>query len=403
MLRHRTALAMIVALLACGRIAATPVFDVYPTGTVPLDADNVQAAVDRGGIVRLKAVDFARRPTAFNFGGHSSVIGSVLLRHNVVIFGEETAGARTTIRGGTWPFFGNVAVKATIAGIDFESPWGGAILIIRSRGATIAGNRIANVIPYMLPVNFTQGDGIDVNGDSPSAITGEVRIIDNEIEGLTADFAVGMQLDGDNADVVIRGNTVHVGQDLDAGSIESDGILVLRNHRSVEISGNTVIVGPGTVFDGIAIAGDSDARYRVTGNTVESESPQADGILAIGGRFSEPTVAPLIENNTVTMHGSLYGGIGLYGAVSDGLIADNRISGDAAVALQATDDGQPADLATGNAFTRNALEDLAAAQADILFGANSSGNVESGACRSFIDEGIGNRLDCGSPSGTATR
>src|SRR5262245_54067987 len=82
------------------------IVDIYPTGRWPRDVQNVQAAVDAGGTVRLKAVDFTRTPTAFNFGGDSQTIGSVRLHTDVIVVGEEAGSARTTIRGGTIPFFG---------------------------------------------------------------------------------------------------------------------------------------------------------------------------------------------------------------------------------------------------------------------------------------------------------
>lgn len=41
---------------------------VYPTGTYPLDVQNVQSALDGGGTVLLKATDAAGIPTAFNSG-----------------------------------------------------------------------------------------------------------------------------------------------------------------------------------------------------------------------------------------------------------------------------------------------------------------------------------------------
>ena len=371
------------------------VVEVYPTGQWPRDVQNVQAAVDAGGTVRLKAVNFARAPTAFNFGGESQTIGSVLLNTDVIVVGERTGPARTTIRGGTIPFFGTARVKVAIAGIDFDRPWGGAILIMGSRGLTIADNRITDVAPHLLPVGFTQGDGLDVNGETADAITGSVRIAGNTIRGLTADFAVGMQLDNVSADVVISGNTVSVGQVLGTGSIESDGILTLRCHRSVRISDNAISVGPGMVFDAILIAGDHDARYRVSRNSIVSESPLADGILVNGGLFSEATVSPTIDENTVTMHASSYGAISLYGAVTGGSIRLNRVLGDASYALQGADDGQPDDLVTANVFARNDMSDFAASVADVFMAANTRDNVEAGPCRSFIDDGVNNRFDCG--------
>ena len=45
-----------------------PTTTVYPTGSFPLDVQNVQAAINAGGTVLLKATNAADQPIAFNFG-----------------------------------------------------------------------------------------------------------------------------------------------------------------------------------------------------------------------------------------------------------------------------------------------------------------------------------------------
>src|SRR6266576_5757478 len=66
------AIALIAATSATGGRAAAPgsAADrvVYPTGVYPTDVQNVQAAVDQGGTVVLKARSTAGVPTHFNFG-----------------------------------------------------------------------------------------------------------------------------------------------------------------------------------------------------------------------------------------------------------------------------------------------------------------------------------------------
>jgi hypothetical protein len=47
---------------------------VYPTGLYPYDVTIVQAALDRGGTVLLKAVNVAGIPTPFNFGTGVGVV-----------------------------------------------------------------------------------------------------------------------------------------------------------------------------------------------------------------------------------------------------------------------------------------------------------------------------------------
>src|SRR5262245_31496697 len=82
---------------------------VYPTGSFPEDFEAVQAAVDQGGHVLLKAADASGRPTAFDFGPPVVGSGSVHITTDVEIEGEVLNGTQTTIRGGNAPFFGDSA------------------------------------------------------------------------------------------------------------------------------------------------------------------------------------------------------------------------------------------------------------------------------------------------------
>jgi hypothetical protein len=62
---------------------------VYPSGVFPDDVLNVQAAVDLGGNVLLKATNAAGQPTAFNFGTPEALPDrQVLLTTDVSILGE---------------------------------------------------------------------------------------------------------------------------------------------------------------------------------------------------------------------------------------------------------------------------------------------------------------------------
>ena len=96
---------------------------VYPTGVFPDDVQNVQAAVDKGGTVLLKAVNKKGVPTAFNFSTEVQSAyqsGFVNLTANVALIGETLGHARTTISGGFGPIEGLLPVKSSIQGIDFE-------------------------------------------------------------------------------------------------------------------------------------------------------------------------------------------------------------------------------------------------------------------------------------------
>ena len=71
--------------------ASDSYIEVYPPGNTPADVDNVQYAVDAGGVVLLKA-------GVFNFGED----GSVVIVKDVEILGEtnKKGNLLTTIMGG---------------------------------------------------------------------------------------------------------------------------------------------------------------------------------------------------------------------------------------------------------------------------------------------------------------
>src|SRR5262249_30264301 len=132
--------------------AAAPVTTtVYPTGSFPLDVQNVQAAIDRGGTGILKATNKDGQPTAFDFGPPEPETGDRGdLTADVSISGERVGPYATTIKGGHLPIRGAVPVKSTIQGIDFDGPLGIAIDLVRSTSADIIGNRIRGVVPIPL-------------------------------------------------------------------------------------------------------------------------------------------------------------------------------------------------------------------------------------------------------------
>ena len=218
--------------------AAPTTTTVYPTGTFPLDAQNIQAAINRGGTVFLKATNAAGKATAFNFGmpdpNHGgttcNVEGvNVNLSTDVAIIGKRVGQHMATIGGGCTPILGLIPVTTKIEGIDFETPVASAITILASTGTEIIGNRINGVLGVALELGFSDGDGIDLfgNDDPQNAITGHAIIANNIIENLGADFANGMQLDEVAAEVDIYGNTVRFPQS--NGDVQTVGITGFRS------------------------------------------------------------------------------------------------------------------------------------------------------------------------------
>ena len=96
-----------------------------------IPAQNVQAAINRGGTVLLKAVNQTREPLAFEFG----TSGGATLTTDVTIVGETIAGLKTRIHGGTGPFRGFVrGVRSAIRGIHFDSPRSEDVPLVFSSG-----------------------------------------------------------------------------------------------------------------------------------------------------------------------------------------------------------------------------------------------------------------------------
>ncbi|HEY7002436.1 MAG TPA: hypothetical protein VH330_11920 [Candidatus Udaeobacter sp.] len=377
---------------------------VYPTGTFPIDVQNVQAAIDKGGTVLLKATDKNRHRLAFNFGPAEPLPNNyVYISRDVSIIGETVGSSRSTIHGGYAPVYGSPTypARASIEGIRFDGPLLDAIFIQGSQGLRIVGNEIVNVVPYDNGV-FTTADGIDIYPRTLSAtdITGSLVITGNVIGDLTGDFSIGIQLDIIGANVEISNNFLKIGQTVagDPGEVQSNGIAGARCHKTVLIFGNTVIIGPGTVFSGIAISGDSDAHYRVIGNFIDSQSPGSDGISAVNSVDANGGIdSAVISYNWMNLHQTLYNGIDIIGGFSQGAIQGNVILGNAGAAFACFSlyPGDPGDRAAGNHFLFNDISHLTAAFASIYFDVNTFHNLVVGQCGSTdIDLGVGNQFQC---------
>jgi hypothetical protein len=397
----------------CSAVAAASFNTVYPTGTFPLDVQNVQTALDRGGTVLLKATNKAGHATAFNFGAPDPAIGSgVDLHVDVTILGERVGQHMTTINGGYIPILGQVPVRTHIEGVDFETPLASAITLLASTGTDIIGNRINGVIGVEV-VFGTDGDGIDLfgNDDPLNAITGHVRIVGNTIENLGADFANGMQLDEVAAEVEITGNTVNFPQS--NGPVQTVGITAFRSHNLVSIVGNNVTMGPGSLdaFPApIFVGGDLDARYLVLANNVASNHPNADGIIVTGGDFSEPTQGAVIAGNHIVIHSAPteFGGAGVsaYGAVNNSLISANVIEGTSSFALQVAEGFLSTSTAESNHLVGNLISQHSSSTADVYFGTNTSNTSFVGPCKTHLDLGVSNHISCGkavAPPAAATQ
>jgi hypothetical protein len=397
---------------------------VYPTGVFPTDGINVQAAADKGGTVLLKATNRQGKPTAFNFGtpdpnhgGTScSVAGvTVSLNIDVAILGEQVGQKMTTINGGCTPILGLVPVRSKIEGIDFEAPVAGAIVLTASTGTEIVGNHINGVLGALVEVEsgfeFTDGDGIDLFGDGApqNSVSGHAIIANNVIENLGAEFANGVQLDEVAAEVDISGNTIRFAES--NGDVQVTGITAFRSHNRVSIVGNEISMGAGSpnAFPvPILVGGHSDARYIVAFNNVVDNHPNGDGIAVTGGDFSEPTQNAQILANRVTLN-SLNGGqegdifvgasgVDVYGAVNNSLIAANVIRGTSAFGLNVDEGFLPTSTSDSDQLLINDISGHTSFIADVYFGTNTSNLQFTGKCKSDIDLGVDNKIDCNLPA-----
>jgi hypothetical protein len=275
---------------------------VYPTNTLN-DQLNVQAAVNQGGTVLLKATDSSGTPTPFYFGepvnwtAASNVQNNarrVLINNDVKILGEKDhrGNPLTKINGGVWSFYSPLPTPLpsplppgpdiTIEGIHFDGAFYAPIMMRYARGLKIFGNRITNVHPFAISVQFPDlidgsfhrlrvQEGISIallfgGAYIPGALTGIIEVSDNEIdltidpnvpsgvytppipphsprntfgEGIFASFTTG-------ASMVISGNYV---TNCSRNQIEVfDNYLGLDGQGFVLIEGNTLI----TPQDGIA-------------------------------------------------------------------------------------------------------------------------------------------------------
>lgn len=363
---------------------------VFPTGDPAQDVPNVQAAVDAGGTVRLKATTVDGEPGAFDFGSNLPGGGFVDLTRDVVIEGEVAATHPTTIVGGFAPFRGwyDAPVDSRISGITFEAPGVAALFASGSTGLEFTRNHVEDVVglPEWLP-GVDKGQAVWVVG--LYTVTGEILIADNLIENVHADNGYGLALFGFSADARIERNEIR--------GVSTAGILAGVNLGAVTITDNDIAPGPPRAplpyggGNGIIIGNSLGGRAHVTGNTVECENPYADGILIAASAFAgDVQDGAVVTRNRVVMHDSMYGAISLAGSVTHTYVGRNHLSGNGAFAF-ANGPYLPYDeTVASNTFVGNNITEFDSEVADLLFDANTVDNVFFGEASTIIDLGQGN-------------
>ena len=99
----------------------------------------------------------------------------------------------------------------------------------------------------------------------------------------------------------------------------------------------------------------------------------------------------MVEKNDVTMHGSLFGGITIYGQVAPSLIANNNVAGDGAYAL----DISPFvgdEVTESTVFRGNNVSHFHSTIADVFLDYVARDTVLVGNSGTVIDNGADNRI-----------
>jgi hypothetical protein len=349
----------------------------------------------------LKATNAAGTPMPFDFGPADPLFGTgVNLTTDVSVLGEQIGPDQTTIKGGFISILGFTPVKSRIQGIHFDGPLDSPIVLIRSSGSDIVGNRITGIVPLLLFFGASEIEGIFVSGfdDPANAITGRVNVVGNTIEISGGDFVNGMQFDEVSADIAIAGNAVDfVRSD---GTFQTIGILVFRSHGKAEIVQNQVTMGggnPAAFPVGIFAGGHAEAKYRISGNSVVAQHPNADGIDVVGLSADTATEQASVDSNTVTLQSapSSSGALVFAGAVSHSAMIGNRARGAGGNAIQVL--GIDALVADSNRALANDVSEFSSLLGDVLMGFGSMSTLVVGSCATFIDLGVANRIHCGMP------
>ncbi len=383
---------LFLGVLMAGPSANATTTVVYPTGQFPTDVQSVQAALDQGGTVLLKATNASGEPTAFNFGPPVTGPGFVTFSRDAELIGEYISGAVTTIEGGFYPVRGFAPITTAVRKLTFSGPLHGAIFFEGPPEADtgITENRIVRVVGRLFPGSGTFGEAIVVGG-------GHVVINDNIVDHIDADGGIGItELDSAGPVEILR-NRVN--------GTSTNAIECTRNHGVVRIEDNIVRPGPTPDgFGGYGIEVNGTGAYIVLRNDVLIETPGGIGIFVFGavGFGFGPVTNPVIQSNRVVMQpaGTIDGlvfndGIDLGGLVSGGYVGQNRIEGPGFSAFSlfdaSFDPAQPSDLAF-NTYVGNNVAGVRAWFADVFLDDATHDTVLKGLSGSVIDLGTNNRI-----------
>ena len=366
---------------------------VYPTGVYPLDVQNVQAALDRGGSVLLKATSVAGVPTRFNFGPPQSGSGFVQFHVDAELIGEWLAEAATIIEGGHYPVEASGdANTVAVRNITFHMPFQGALLLLGAH-TEVTGNYVSRVIGRPLATGRTIAEAVVVG------FAGRVLIEDNIVTDLVADRGFGISQFRSAGPVVIRRNTI---SDTGYGTIESSFNISTATGvaAAVSITDNHLRPGPAPNAFGMGIEVNGEGRYYVAHNEILIESPFGLGVYALGApQFGiAPVIAPVIEKNHVVMQPVADGrpifadGIDLVGTVSGAYVGQNAVEGISYSALGLYNVSREGSDLGFNTYVGNQIAAFNALVADVYLDTATHDTVLKGDRGTVLDFGLNNQI-----------
>lgn len=370
--------------------AATTI--VHPTGAYPLDVQNVQAGLDRGGTLLLKATDVAGVPTSFNFGPPQPGSGFVEFHTSAELTGERLPGAETTIEGGSYPVeaFGE-ATTVAVRNIRFHAPFHGALLLYGA-DTEVRDNHVSGVVGRLLASGRTIAEAVVVG------FAGRVVIEDNVVTDVLADRGFGISQFRSAGPVVIRRNTI---DGTGYGAIESSFNVGTATGlpAAVSITDNHLRPGPAPNAFGMGIEVNGEGAYYVADNDILVESPSGLGVYALGApEFGiAPVTAPVLERNRVVMQPVADGrpvfadGIDLVGTVSGAYVGRNSVEGTSFAALGSYGVSGASDLGF-NTFVGNRIASSRALVADVFLDTAAHDNVLLGDSETVLDLGTSNHI-----------
>lgn len=393
MLRTRITCALVALSLAPSNTASAEI-TVIGTGNPAVDVAAVQAAVDGGGVVKLKG--------AFSFDLPPVDDRTILVTTGVAIEGvADGYGNLPVIHGGVKPFQVNApGASVSIRGLRFVGAFLTVIEVRAAHGVAVERCSIEGVVPlFASAIGSNLAIGIVLGFFTSGGVTGEVSIANNFIDvgGTAMDrteavAAIGVGNVADPVALRVSENTVRntTAHGIDIRNIVGTAAILRNDVRTGTVGGQMVPFGDRFV-DGIRVLG--AGSYLVAHNEVDVAYENAAGIRLQGGPTAAVAAAAVFGNEIrmTAPEGATFGsesaGIEVRRAAVDNTISSNRLSGRAGAAFAVISEagGAPA----GTTFAGNNHAAITASLADVHVGAGVTGTTVLGGQGTLLDQGTG--------------